>query len=112
MQKNIQLKLLPSEASTDSGLKESAALAIGCPVEEIKGFTILKRSIDARSRQAWFILTLRVFVNEPPQPETSRFVNMAFPNVCSAKNSVIIIGAGPAGLFAALKLIEAGIQPI
>jgi len=112
MQKNIQLKLLPSEASTDSGIKESAALAIGCQVEEIKGFTILKRSLDARGRQAWFILTLRVFVNEPLQPETSRIVKMAFRNVSSAKNTVIIIGAGPAGIFAALKLIEEGIQPI
>jgi uncharacterized protein len=112
MQKIIQLKLLPSEASTDSGIKESTALAIGCRLAEIKGFTILKRSLDARGRQAWFVLTLRVFVNEPPQPEPDRLLNIASPNVLHAKNSVIIIGAGPAGLFAALKLIEEGIQPI
>jgi len=112
MQKIIQLKLLPSEALTDANIKDAAAKAISLSSEEVKGFSILKRSIDARGRQAWIILTLRLFINEPFQKELDRLLNFEFPDVSKAKNDAIIIGGGPAGLFTALKLIEEGIRPI
>ena len=110
MQQTLQLKLLPAEAATDSIVREYAAQAAGCPVEDISGIQLLKRSIDARSRQPYIMLTLRVFVREPYQERA--FEPITFPDVSRADRQVIIIGAGPAGLFAALKLIEEGVRPV
>jgi len=110
MQQTLQLKLLPAEAAADSIVREYAAGAISCPVEDISGIQLLKRSIDARSRQPYIMLTLRVFVREPYQEKA--FEPISFPDVSKADKQVIIIGAGPAGLFAALKLIEDGVRPV
>src|SRR5882757_5096271 len=110
MQQTLQLKLLPAEAANDSIVREYAAQAIGCPEEDISGFLLLKRSIDARGKQPHVVLTLQVFIREPYQE--SAFLPVSFPDVAKAKRQVLIIGAGPAGLFAALKLIEEGIRPI
>jgi uncharacterized protein len=112
MQKIIQLKLLPSEAATDTGIKDSAARAISQSSSDITGFSILRRSVDARSRQAWIVLTIRLFINEPVQHEAGKLLKVPFRDVSHTKNKAVIIGAGPAGLFAALKLIEEGIQPV
>jgi uncharacterized FAD-dependent dehydrogenase len=111
MQKTIQLKLLPSEAVDDNIIKQYAADAFA--IQSNKHFRlshILKRSIDARSKQPFIILTLLVFINEPFQERT--IVKVDFPDVSKAAKKTIIIGAGPAGLFAALKCIEQNIQPI
>lgn len=110
MQQTLQLKLLPSEAAIDSVVRESSARAAGCRVEDISGFYLLKRSIDARGKQPYIILTLQVFILEPYQ-ERER-AQVYFADVSRAENKAIIIGAGPAGLFAALKLIEKGVRPI
>ena len=110
MQHTLQLKLLPSEAAADAIVRNHVASATGQPVSAITGYRLLKRSIDARSRQPYIILTFLVFINEPYQdiePE-----HILFPDVSRAEKSVIVIGAGPAGLFAALRLIEKGIRPI
>src|SRR5258708_4654229 len=110
MQQTLQLKLLPAEAATDSIIREYAAKAVGCPEEDISGILLLKRSIDARSKQPYIMLTLRVFVREPYLERA--FEPIPFPDVSRAEKQVIIIGAGPAGVFAQLKLIEKGARPV
>jgi uncharacterized FAD-dependent dehydrogenase len=110
MQKTITIKLLPSEAADGNIIKETVAGIIAAKSSSITGYNILKRSIDARGRNPHFQLTLNVFINEPFQER--ELIDFNFPNVKNAAHQVIIIGAGPAGLFAALKLIELGIKPI
>ena len=110
MQKNIQLKLLPSEAGNDKIVKRYIANTENVNVAAVTGYYISKSSIDARSKQPWVNLSLKAFINEPfTNRETLLFQPV---NVSAAAQKVIIIGAGPAGLFAALKLVELGIQPI
>lgn len=110
MQKNIQLKLLPAEASNYDIVTGYIAKNEGVNTEAVTGYHILKQSIDARGKQPWINLTVQAFINEP---FTEREIEkIALQDVTNAKHSVIIIGAGPAGLFAALKCIELGIKPI
>jgi uncharacterized FAD-dependent dehydrogenase len=96
----MDTKRIIQKIADDSGIKES----------EVFGYHLLKRSIDARSRQAYIQLTINAFINEP-YIETNPVIH-SFIDVHSAKRKVLIIGAGPAGLFAALALIAEGIQPI
>ena len=110
MQKNISLKLLPSEAANEATVKEYIAKAEAIQAETITGYSILKQSIDARSKQPWINLSLQVYINEPFQER--ELLQFNFRDVSKADKKVVIIGAGPAGLFAALQLIEAGIKPI
>jgi uncharacterized FAD-dependent dehydrogenase len=110
MQKTCQLLVLPSVAADNLKLTKQLAAELNVPVKAIKGFTILKKSIDARGRRVKILLQLQAFINEPfHQSELHQF---EFKNVSRAKKTVLIIGAGPAGLFAALKLIESGVKPI
>ncbi len=110
MQKTISLKLLPSEAANETLVKEYIAQAEAVTISAVSGFTILKHSIDARGRQAWINLSLKAYINEPFEPR--KLLQFNFRDVTNATKQVIIIGAGPAGLFAALQLIEKGIKPI
>jgi uncharacterized FAD-dependent dehydrogenase len=110
MQHTLQLKLLPQEAAADSTIRQYAAKALGEPVENITGIQPLRRSIDARGKQPYIILTLQVFIQEPFPDRKIMCFN--FPDISRSKKTAIIIGAGPAGLFAALKLIEKGVKPI
>ncbi|MDB5192471.1 MAG: FAD-binding protein [Segetibacter sp.] len=110
MQKQISLKLQPNEAADDAVIKEYIARSIGKKANDITGFYWLKKSIDARGRQTWINVTINAFIEEPfIQRE---FARINFGDVSNAPHSAIVIGAGPAGLFAALKLIEKGIRPI
>lgn len=110
MQQKISLRLLPAEAEDGSILKNKIATAIGKKVTGLTGYQILKKSIDARGKQVFINLSLNAYFNEPfhQRPEKT----FSFRDVSQAEKKVIIIGAGPAGLFAALKLLEAGIQPV
>lgn len=110
MQQQLTLKLLPSEAADESIVKDYIAKAVGKKAINVTGYYINKRSIDARGKQPWINVTLHAFINEPFHPRETRKVN--FSDVRNAHRKAIIIGAGPAGLFAALHLLEKGIQPI
>lgn len=110
MQKIISLRLLPSEAADEALVKNYAAQAEAVKVSAVSGFTVLKHSIDARGKQPWINLSLKVYINEPFQPRD--IMSFHFPDVSNAAKEVIIIGAGPAGLFAALQLIQKGIRPV
>ena len=101
--------MLPEEAANEQTLKQIAARETGFSVSEINAIHILKRSIDARQRTIYINLKLRAYINE--QPEGSFFPLVDYPDVSSAK-SVVVVGAGPGGLFAALRLIELGLRPI
>lgn len=110
MQKTIQLAVLPHEAADDALIKKYAAAEAGVASEAISGFQIEKKSIDARKKQVLIRLALRIYIDEPFQKLVLQPFH--FRNVSQSKHTVVIIGSGPAGLFAALKLIESGIKPV
>src|SRR6266496_3697763 len=110
MQKTFLFKLLPSESLNDSVIKIYIAETAGVKQSAVSGYTILKRSIDARGKQPWINLSLRAFIDEPWQKR--KLLPVEYGSAHTASCKVIVIGAGPAGLFAALKLIESGIKPI
>jgi uncharacterized protein len=103
------INVAPEKVSDELHLKKKAAEALGLPIIEISGIKILKRSIDARSRNVRVHLKLKVFINEPPHEDEP--ILISYPNIAN-KKPIIIIGAGPAGLFAALRAIELGFKPI
>lgn len=104
-----QLRILPEQAASEQSLKQYIGREKGLDVRTINAIRILKRSIDARQRTIYVNLTIRVFVNETPFEE--EFERTDYPNV-EGRPAVIVVGAGPGGLFAALKLIELGLRPI
>lgn len=104
-----QLRILPEQAANEQSLKQYISREKGLDVRTINAIRILKRSIDARQRTIYVNLTIRVFVNETPSEE--EFKRTDYPNV-EGRPAVIVVGAGPGGLFAALKLIELGLRPI
>ncbi|MBK5272819.1 MAG: FAD-dependent oxidoreductase [Bacteroidia bacterium] len=110
MQKILTAKLLPSEAADIELIKEYIAKAAVVNASSVSGFHILKSSIDARGKQTWVNLSLKAFIDEPSQRRKLMYFD--FPDVKKARHKVIIVGAGPAGLFAALYLIQNGIKPI
>lgn len=110
MVQKIQVRLTPEESLIDEAILKAASRQLNVSVADISGFNINKRSIDARGRRGVMMqLALEVFVSEPHQPK--QLTPLEYKNVGAAK-PVIIIGAGPAGLFAALRLIELGYKPI
>jgi hypothetical protein len=110
MQKEITLKVLPSEATDDSALKNLIASALAIDINRITGYHLVKKSIDARHRNIIFQLLLKAFIDEPFYP--AEIAPLELKDVQNSKSKVIIIGAGPAGLFAALRLIQLNIKPI
>ena len=110
MQQQINLRLTPSEAADDLLVIKKIAATAGKKTDAVSGFHIVKKSIDARGSRILINLLVNAFIDEPfHQRAPGKF---HFRDVNHATTNVIIIGAGPAGLFAALKLIEAGIKPI
>lgn len=109
MIQEYQLRVLPEIAANEQRLKEFLVKEKGLKLKEITAIRVLKRSIDARQRTVFVNLKVNVFVNEMPQ--VCEYEETAYPNV-EGKPHVIVVGAGPGGLFAALKLIELGLRPI
>ncbi len=110
MQKQVILKLRPSESVDEEIVKKSIAASEGLDVSAVTGYQITKRSLDARGKQQWIHLTLTAFIGEPFYERTLK--EIVLKDVSNSKHQSIVVGAGPAGLFAALKLIEQGIKPI
>ena len=104
-----QIRVKPEIAAQEDRLKAYLADEAGIDLRTIFGVRILKRSIDARQRQIFVNLKVRVYINE--QPTDDEYVHTDYPNV-EGKPQVIVVGAGPGGLFAALRLIELGLRPI
>lgn len=109
MIKEIDIRVSPKVAATESELKVFVEREFGINAKEIKAIRILKRSIDARKPVIFINLRLRIFCGEIPQDEA--FERREYGDVSSCR-SAIVVGAGPAGLFASLRLIELGIRPI
>lgn len=110
MPKEYTLKLLPSEVADEQALKNYIARAAGKSPASVTGYQILRQSLDARSRTVWVNLLVKAYIDEPPQPREIR--QFQWKEVHHAEKRTLIIGAGPAGLFAALKCLELGIKPV
>ena len=109
MIQELQLRVLPQVAADSSQLKRYLSEEKGIAMGALKGVRILKRSIDARQRTIFVNLKVRLYINE--QPTDDEYQHVDYPDV-SDKPQVIVVGAGPGGLFAALRLIELGFKPI
>lgn len=109
MTNEYQIRLLPQQAANESTIREFIAIEKGIEPRTINHVRVLKRSIDARQRTVYINMKVRVYVNEEPQEE--EYVPVTYRDVSSAP-SVIVVGAGPGGLFASLRLIELGLRPI
>ena len=104
-----QIRVLPEVAAQEDRLKQYLADEYGLRQQEIMGVRILKRSIDARQRTIFVNLKVRAYVNELPTDDAYQHTD--YPDV-SERQQVIVVGAGPGGLFAALRLIELGFRPV
>jgi uncharacterized FAD-dependent dehydrogenase len=109
MTQEYQIRVSPQVASQEEHIKRYIAEEYGFDVRTVTGVRILKRSIDARQRMIFVNLKVRVYVNEMPADDA--YVHTDYPNV-EGRQQVIVVGAGPGGLFAALRLIELGFRPI
>lgn len=109
MIKELQVRVMPQVAHSEQNIADYVSKELAIDRRTIKHVRVLKRSIDARQRQVMVNLTLRVYVNEEPTDEA--YQRTEYPDVSKAKK-VIVVGEGPCGLFAALRLIERGIKPI
>lgn len=109
MQKDIDLRITPKQAADIETVKTIFSAETGILYRDITSVRILRRSIDARQRNIYVNLRVRGYINES-QPEM-QYDPVVYPDVSGAEKAVIV-GAGPAGLFAALRLIELGICPV
>ena len=110
MIKELQLRVVPEIAYEELRLLGYVSTQLHIDANSIKKVQIVKRSIDARQRNVVINLSIKVYINEYPQSE-SLVEHIKYQDV-SGNTKIIVVGAGPAGLFAALRLIELGLCPI
>ena len=109
MTTEYQIRVLPEVAASEQSLKRWLQEEKGISADEVLAVRVLKRSIDARQRTIYVNLKVRVYVNE--EPVDDEFTRTDYPNV-EGKPQAVVVGAGPGGLFAALRLIELGVRPV
>ena len=109
MIEEYQIRILPEQAASEEGIKRYLAKEKGLDVRTLNQVRVLKRSIDARQRTIFVNLKVRAYINEFPQDD--QYVHTEYPDVSSLP-CVIVVGEGPGGLFASLKLIELGYRPV
>jgi uncharacterized FAD-dependent dehydrogenase len=109
MKQQIALRLTPEQASREENYRKFVAEKMGVAPAKITGMRVVRRSIDARQKQVMVQMHVDAWVGEPATGFQGKLFH--WPNVSSAPE-VIVVGAGPGGLFAALKLIELGVRPL
>ena len=109
MTNEYQVRMLPQQAASEAAMREFIAREKGIDARTIKHVRVLRRSIDARQRTIYINLKVRVYINEEPRDE--EYIPVEYRDVSSAP-AVVVVGAGPGGLFASLKLIELGMRPV
>ena len=109
MIQEYQIRIMPEQAAREEGIKRYLAKEKGLDVRTLNQVRVLKRSIDARQRTIFVNLKVRAYINEFPQDD--QYIHTEYPDV-SSRPRVIVVGEGPGGLFASLRLIELGYRPI
>ena len=109
MIQEYQIRILPEQAASEEGIKRYLAKEKGLDVRTLNQVRVLKGSIDARQRTIFVNLKVRAYINEFPQDD--QYIHTEYPDV-SSRPRVIVVGEGPGGLFASLRLIELGYRPI
>lgn len=104
-----QFRATPEQAYSDESVKRLVAHEKGLDIRTLTAVRILKKSIDARHRNILINLKVRAYINEEPQEQP--YTPVEYHSV-EGKPQVVVVGAGPGGLFAALRLIEAGFRPV
>ena len=109
MIQEIQLRVAPQVAADGELLRRQVAEEKGIDLQSLTAVRILRRSVDARQRNIYINLMVRLYVDEQPADDAYRHTD--YPCV-EGRPQVIVVGAGPGGLFAALRLIELGLRPV
>lgn len=110
MIKDLNIRVLPQVAASEGGVRSYIAREEGIDARTITAMRVLRRSIDARQRVIYVTLTVRVFIGE--EPTEGAYERIVYNDVAAKAKVAVVVGEGPAGLFAALRLIERGVRPI
>lgn len=109
MIEEYQIRILPEQAASEEGIKRYLSKEKGIDVRTLNQVRVLKRSIDARQRTIYVNLKVRAYINEFAQDD--QYIHTEYPDV-SSRPRVVVVGEGPSGLFASLRLIELGYRPV
>ena len=109
MIEEYQIRILPEQAASEEGIKRYLSKEKGIDVRTLNQVRVFKRSIDARQRTIYVNLKVRAYINEFAQDD--QYIHTEYPDV-SSRPRVVVVGEGPGGLFASLRLIELGYRPV